>query len=366
MSVTKFVSTKFNRRSFVKSLAAGSLLSTSYPVFSQDRKLGVALVGLGYYSRDLLAPALQLTQYCELRGIVTGSPEKIPVWQKQYAIKDKNVYNYENMHTLANNDDIDVVYIVVPTGLHHKYALIAANAGKHVWCEKPMAMTVAECQEIIDTCKKNNVRLSIGYRMQHEPNTQTVMQYARQKPYGDITRLRVEAGYGGTGGSPDYWRMQKHMGGGAMYDMGVYAVNAARYATAMEPLSISASHDDSLKDVFTEVDHTTYFTLNFSNDVKAECMTSVVINKNSLYVECSSGWYGLKPMQSYSGIVGFSSDDKFPNRDIPNQQAKQMDNDALAIMRNSTLLVPGEEGLTDIRIVEAAFKSAATGKTVKI
>lgn len=357
---------KLSRRNFVKSLAAGTLLSTSYPVLSRERKLGVALVGLGYYSRDLLAPALQLTQHCELRGIVTGSPGKIPLWQKQYTIPDKNVYNYENMHTIANNDDIDVVYVVVPTALHLKYALIAANAGKHVWCEKPMAMTVSECQEMIQVCKKNKQRLSIGYRMQHEPNTQTVMQYAKQKPYGEITGLKANAGYGGTGGPADYWRMQKHMGGGAMYDMGVYAVNAARYATAMEPLSISARHDDTLKDVFKEVDHTTYFTLNFKNDIQAECMTSVVVSKNSLHVDCSSGWYGLKPMQSYSGIKGFSSDEKFPNRDIPNQQAKQMDNDALAIMRNSAMLVPGEEGLKDIRIVEAAFKSAVTGETVKI
>src|SRR5690606_10159572 len=114
-----------SRRNFVKSLAAGSLLSTSYPVFSQDRKLGVALVGLGYYSGDLLAPALQRTQHCELHGIVTGSPEKIRLWQRQFGVNDNNVYNFNHMHTMANIEDIDVLYIVVPPGLHHNYALIA-------------------------------------------------------------------------------------------------------------------------------------------------------------------------------------------------------------------------------------------------
>ena len=100
------------------------------------QNIGVALVGLGYYSRDLLAPALQQTQHCHLAGIVTGSPEKIPVWQKKYGIKDSNVYNYNNMHTIANNPDIDVIYIVLPTGMHAEYAIKAANTGKHVWCEK--------------------------------------------------------------------------------------------------------------------------------------------------------------------------------------------------------------------------------------
>ena len=134
-----------SRRSFIKTTGL-VLAASSLPVYGlynppRQKKLGVALVGLGYYSRDLLAPALQLTKHCELRGIVTGSPEKIPVWQKKYGIKDANVYNYENMHQIANNPDIDVIYIVLPNSLHKKYAIIAADAGKHVWCEKPMAMS---------------------------------------------------------------------------------------------------------------------------------------------------------------------------------------------------------------------------------
>ncbi|MDX1700733.1 MAG: Gfo/Idh/MocA family oxidoreductase, partial [Melioribacteraceae bacterium] len=110
-----------NRRTFLKKsglLISAALLPFPGCIASSQKKLGVALVGLGYYSTDLLAPALQQTDHCELRGIVTGSPEKIPVWQKRYNIKDSNVYNYENMHEIANNDEIDVIYIVLPTGLH--------------------------------------------------------------------------------------------------------------------------------------------------------------------------------------------------------------------------------------------------------
>ncbi len=353
-----------SRRTFLTGLGAGSLVLPYRNAFAKKKKLGVALVGLGYYSSDLLAPALQLTQYCELRGIVSGTPAKIPLWQKKYKIKDANVYNYETMHQIANNDDIDVVYVVVPTALHLKYARIAADAGKHVWCEKPMAMTVDQCQEMIQHCNKNKVKLSIGYRMQHEPNTQTVMSYARSKPYGKITSLNVQAAYAGSGGADDNWRMQKNMGGGALYDMGVYAINAARYATAKEAISVSAKHHNPVPDIFKEVDPITVFDLEFPGGLVASCMTSVIKPGNELRVNCEKGWYQLSPMQSYSGIEGTTSDGKHLNKTIANQQAAQMDNDALSIIKNEAVRVPGEEGLKDIRIVEAAFSSAATGKKV--
>ena len=151
-----------NRRTFLKNtglaLAATTMPLPHFAFAEPQKKLGVALLGLGGYATNNLAPALMQTKHIELRGIVTGSPEKIPVWQEKYGIKDQNVYSYETLPEIADNDEIDVVYIVTPTFLHKKYAVIAANAGKHVFCEKPMAMTVIECQEIIDACEKNKVR----------------------------------------------------------------------------------------------------------------------------------------------------------------------------------------------------------------
>src|SRR5690606_26804382 len=107
-----------SRRQFLKQSASLLAVSTlGFPSIimpRQDRKLGVALVGLGGYSSGRLAPGLQQTEHCELRGIVTGSPEKIPVWQERYGIPDQNVYSYDTIEQIANNDDIDVVYIVTP------------------------------------------------------------------------------------------------------------------------------------------------------------------------------------------------------------------------------------------------------------
>ena len=357
-----------DRRRFMQ-MAAGLGLTSAFTTqqvnaSASSEKLGVALVGLGGYSQGLLAPALELTQHCELRGIVTGSPEKIPKWQQKYGIKDKNVYSYDTMHELANNPDIDVVYVVVPTALHLKYCEIAANAGKHVWCEKPMAMTTAQCQRIIDQCNNNKVKLSIGYRMQHEPNTRRFMQYRSSKPYGKLQHLIAQAGYGGNGLPASNWRMQKAMGGGAMYDMGVYPLNGVRFMTGQEPIAVTAKHDKSHPDIFKEVDETTYFTLEFANGLTAECGTSMVKNFSQLTMQCEKGWYQLRPMSSYTGVTGYTSDQQEFAAIKQIQQAIQMDDDALAILGKGELLVPGEEGLKDIHVVQAIFESAAKNQRI--
>ena len=331
----------------------------------QKRKLGVCLVGLGNYSENLLAPALQLTEYCELRGIVTGSPKKIPVWQKRHGIPDKNVYNYDTIGAIANNPEIDVIYIVLPTGLHSEYAIIAANTGKHVWCEKPMAKTAVECQAIIDACTKNKVKLSIGYRMQHEPNTQKVIEWAKTKPFGAIEKVKAEIGWNITN-PPDIWRMDAELGGGLIYDVGVYCINAMRYTTGMEPIAVAAHHENTRPEVYKEVQETSIFKLDFPSGVKASGKTTAAENVNILRSDCKNGWYELSPFQAYNGVKGKASDGTSLNTYIENQQATQMDDDALAILENRPMMVSGEEGMKDIVIVEAINESANTGKEVKL
>ncbi|WP_281987831.1 Gfo/Idh/MocA family protein [Aquimarina aggregata] len=359
---------KQNRREFVKN--TGLLLGSSlfpYGLFAAPnaKKLNVCLVGLGNYSSVILAPALQMTKHCQLTGIVTGTPSKIPKWQKKYNIPDKNVYNYDTMHQIANNPDIDVIYIVVPTGLHAKYAIEAANTGKHVWCEKPMAKTEAECKSIIDACTKNKVKLSIGYRMQHEPNTQTVIKWANSKPYGKIKSLRAELGYN-VSKPAKTWRLDSDLGGGAMYDLGVYPLNAARYTTGEEPISVIAQQMTTRPEIFTETDETTHFTLEFPSGVIAHCKTSLGKSMHELYVNCENGWYTLAPFSMYTGVKGKASDGKLLNQYIESQQAKQMDDDALAIINNTPVIVPGEDGIKDIRIVEAIYKSAKSGTKINL
>jgi len=324
------------------------------------KRLGVALLGLGRYASGQLAPALQQTQYCHLAGIVTGTPSKVKTWQARYDIAEDSVYSYESLPQIAKNPTIDVVYIVVPTGLHAKYAIMAAAAGKHVFCEKPMAMTVEECDAIIATCKRNRVRLAIGYRMQHEPNTQTVIGFAKTKSYGPIERVRALAGYRGRGRTG--WRYDQSMGGGALYDMGVYSINGLRHASGLEPTQVRFAKQKRAHGV----DLTTEFELSFPDDIIGYGRTSFREDINHLRVDCRDGWYELKPMQRYRGVTGRTSDGLLLDKQIDNQQAQQMDDDAFAILHDMPLLVPGEEGRRDIALVEAIHQAARLGRSVTL
>lgn len=351
-----------SRRRFLKQAgSAVAVASTagipSVLLSSREEKIGVALCGLGNYSRTQLAPGLQKTEQCELRGIITGSPEKIPVWQDRYGIPDANVYSYETLPDIANNDAIDVVYIVTPPGVHARDAVKAARAGKHVWCEKPMAMDVEECQAVIDAADANGVQLTIGYRLQHEPNNRTIMRYADEGTYGAVRSVNTGAGYNGSHPDPDDWRRDAELGGGALYDMGVYPINAARYATGMEPVAVKGRMWSEREEMYSEVPEFAEFTLRFPDGVRAKGETSFGKSTNYLDVECTDGWYRLRPFQSYSGVQGRTSDGTELPPHPRDQQARQMDNDAKAIMDNTSPIVPGEEGLADIRIVNTIMES---------
>lgn len=362
-----------SRRDILKTITIGGLgiIFSPNSLLAATRikkeKLGVALVGLGYYSTDLLAPALQQTKNCYLAGIVTGTPSKAEEWKKKYNIPDKNIYNYQNFDQIANNPDIDVVYVVLPPSMHREYVVRAANAGKHVWCEKPMAVTAQECQDMIDACRKNKKSLAIGYRLQHEPNTQEYRRIVKGKLLGNVLLASCGAGY--RENRTDHWKQKKEMGGGVMYDMGVYSIQGARMGTGMEPIAVvSAKTSTTRPDIYKNgLDETAVATLEFPGGVMADIKTSFGENINYLNISCQKGEIKIAPYQAYAGVQGSSplGQINFPY-DVPWQQAKQMDDDAMAIMQGKSMLVPGEEGLRDIRIVEAVHKAAANGQRVAL
>lgn len=366
------------RRTVLQTLAVGttaSMLSPNTLVSATRRgqpqppkdKLGVALVGLGYYSTDLLAPALQKTQHCQLAGIVTGTPAKAEKWKKQYNIPEKNIYSYETFDQIVNNPDIDVVYVVLPPSMHREYVVRAAKAGKHVWVEKPMAVTAKECQEMIDACKKANVSLTVGYRLHHEPNTQEYVKFLRDGKIGKIQMVNCSAAY--YDARTNHWKQKKEMGGGVMYDMGVYVIQGARLATGEEPIAVTAQQYTTRPDVYKNgLDETSMVQLEFPSGARAVLQTSYGINMNFMYVMGDKGILRVEPYSGYNGVKGngpggFAFDHKY---EVTWQQTKQMDDDALAIKNKTPVLVPGEEGLRDIKIVEAIYEAARTGKKVRI
>jgi predicted dehydrogenase len=328
-------------------------------------KLGIALVGLGGYAGGQLAPALQQTEHCYLAGIVTGTPSKIPVWKEKYGIPDKNVYNYDNYDSIKDNPDIDIIYVVLPNSMHAEYTIRAAQAGKHVICEKPMAVTVSDCDKMIAASKKAGKMLSIGYRLHFDPYNLEMVRLGKEKLYGQIKKMIAGFSFVAPKG---IWRLDKKLaGGGPLMDLGVYCMQGVMYTTGMEPVAVSAqSPPVSDTEKFIGVEETLSFQMEMPNGVIGECRTSYSENANFLRAEAEKGWFELKPAYSYSGLRGTTSDGKIIEYPKLSQQAKQMDGFALSIKNNQPSIVPGEMGRRDVKIIEAIYEAMRTGKRVEI
>ena len=365
------MNTAFSRRKFIRTSAAAAV---SFPFVSSlvradespSRKLGFALVGLGGLSTGQLGPALQRTQYCRLAAIVTGTPSKIPLWKERYNIPDKNIYNYDTMEQMANNPDIDVVYVVTPNGLHGEHTLKAAKAGKHVFCEKPMEISVERCEEMIAAVKKAGRMLGVGYRCQYDPNHLECRRLAMEKVFGELKT--IEAGFS-RGISANEWRMKKALaGGGPLMDVGIYALQTCRFVSGREPLEVSAKFgpiSDPVK--FSEVEESVEWEMTFPGDLKAKCRTNYEQSDvKDFTVTAEKGSFGLNPAYNYNSSRGTRSDGKEINLPAVNQFAAEMDDFAQCIMMKKPSKVSGEEGLRDVKIMMAIYESARTGKPVKL
>ena len=228
-----------------------------------------------------------------------------------------------------------------------------------------MAITAAECQAMIDACNSNKKKLAIGYRLHHEPNTQEYTNIINKKLLGNVKKASCGAGY--VENRTNHWKQNKAMGGGVLYDMGVYAIQGARLETGMEPVAIASAKTSTTRpEIYKNgLDETTVATLEFPGSVIADIKTSFGENINYLDVYCEKGDLHVSPYQAYAGVKAVSPLGEINHPyDVPWQQAKQMDDDSISIMQNKPMLVPGEEGLRDIRIVEAIYKSAGTGQRV--
>jgi predicted dehydrogenase len=330
----------------------------------EKKKLGVVLVGLGSYATNQLAPALQETKYCKLTGIVTGSPSKKEPWMKKFRIPESNVYNYQNFDRIAQNSEIDIVYIVLPNSLHAEFSIRAAKAGKHVICEKPMAMDEQECLEMIKACKEAGVSLSIGYRLHFDPFNKEMMNLGQKEKMGKIKR--IESGHCFYLKDPNNIRAKKDLGGGPLGDLGIYCIQGARYTLGEEPIAVTAKYIDKTNPKVTkEVEEGMEWEMEFPGGAVAKCYTSFVDECSYLKVETEKGWFKLDPAFAYGGLKGETSEGPMDLQNI-NQQAAQMDAIAECILKGEPSPVPGEEGIKDVKIISAIFKAADTGGRVEI
>jgi len=333
----------------------------------QGPVLRVAIMGLGGYGTRV-ADAMQACKNAKLVGVISGTPSKIKAWQAKYGIPEKNCYNYENYHQIKNNPDIDVVYVITPNALHRDHVIGAAKAGKHVICEKPMAINTKEGQEMVDACKQAKVKLLVGYRMHFEPRTLEVIRMRNNGEFGKIKFFQGLCGF--KAGDPNQWRLNKELaGGGALMDIGIYALNGARYMVGEEPVWVTAQETKTDPVKFKEgVDETIQFQLGFPSGAVASCLSTYSMNNlDRFFLNGDKGFAEMMPSTGYGPIEGRTH--KGPlTQPVVTHQTVQMDEMAGIILEGKQPVVPvdGEEGLRDLKIIDAIYQSVKTGQKMKL
>ncbi|MCG2460494.1 Gfo/Idh/MocA family oxidoreductase [Flavobacteriaceae bacterium F89] len=357
-----------SRRDFVHKLTVSAVglpvlgystsLENYLPTFNSAAQLRVAIMGLGGYGTRV-ANAMESCKRAKLVGVISGTPSKIKTWQSKYGIPEKNCYNYENFDKIKDNPDIDAVYVITPNGLHHDQVIRVARAGKHVICEKPMAINAAEGEEMVKACKDAGVNLLVGYRMHFEPRTLEVVNMRRNGEFGKIMFFQGLSGF--TIGNPDQWRLDKKLaGGGAMMDIGIYSINGARYMVGEEPIWVTAQETKNDPVKFKEgVDETIQFQLGFPSGAVASCLSTYAMNYlDRFFLNGKDGFAEMQPSTGYGPIEGRTN--KGPlTAPIVTHQTVQMDAMAGIILNGEKPPIPvdGEEGVKDLKIIDAIYEA---------
>lgn len=343
-----------------------------------ERRLGFAIVGLGRLALEEIMPAFAECKLAKPTALVSSDAAKANQVAQQYGIKPQNVYNYQNYDNLRNNPDVDVIYIVLPNSMHREYTVRGAKAGKHILCEKPMATTVEDAQQMIDACKQADRKLMIAYRCQYEPHHRAMIQMIRSKELGTLKVIQADNGQN-QGGDLNQWRLKRALaGGGCLPDVGVYCLNATRYLTGEEPIAISAQSFTTPGDPrFKEVEESVTFQLRFPSGVLAICSTSYGFHEARRFrVFGSDAWAQLDPGFSYNGLRMMISH-KSPTNSMAenvsevrigekNQFALEIDHMADCVIGNKQPHTPGEEGLQDQKLIALIYEAAQTGKTITL
>ncbi|WP_245826193.1 Gfo/Idh/MocA family protein [Spirosoma rigui] len=350
------------------SLTTGGLLTLPGDLRAgqpKPAKLGVALVGLGNYATNQLAPALLEAVDCYLAGIVTGSPDKAKTWAATYSIPARNIYNYQTFDQIRNNPDIDIIYVVLPNFLHAEYTIRAAQAGKHVICEKPMAMNATEARQMIDACTKAKVQLSVGYRLYFEPHHLEMRRLAAEKSFGAVKV--IESGLGFTVPGPNSWRLDRKIGGGgAIMDLGVYAIQGARRITGEDPISVTAQAFTFDTVHFKDIYETVFWQFEFPGGTVAHSSTTYSSYVDRLYATCERGWFKLEPAFNATGAQGITSRGPMDVASPRFQQVAQLNAFARSVRAGTLPEASGEEGWKDMKLIGAILQAAETGRKITI
>jgi glucose-fructose oxidoreductase len=329
--------------------------------------LRYAVVGLGHIAQAAVLPAFKhAKQNSELTALVSDDQVKLQKLGRRYKVR--HLYSYEDYDACLDNEQVDAVYIALPNHLHCEYTVRACKASKHVLCEKPMAVTEAECRQMIDAAQSNRVKLMIAYRLHFEEANLRAIELLHAGEIGDprlfdsCFTMQVKEG--------DI-RLRRETGGGTLWDIGIYCINAARYLFRDEPLQATAFSANSGDERFSEVDESTSAVLRFPNGRLAAFTCSFGAGDVSSYrVVGTEGDLRVDPAYEYAGKLahhrtreGKTKKQTFAKRD---QFAAELLYFSQCVQEGRDPQPSGWEGLADVRIIEALYRSAAEGKAVDI
>jgi predicted dehydrogenase len=325
--------------------------------------VGFAAVGLGTIS-DIFMKACAQTPNARITGLVSGhAGEKAPRYQQQFNIPQSSIYTYQTFDHIRDNPAIEAVYIGLPNSMHCEYTIRAAQAGKHVLCEKPMAISSAECRQMIDACRAHNVKLMIAYRVHYDPLWNRIRDLARGGQIGEIQGF--QGGFYGTKQQGE-WRLDRKLaGGGSLMDLGIYPLNALRWIAAEEPTHFAAQVATRIPGPrFASVEETVEFNLKFNSGILASSGSSYGESGPAyLNIGGSEGYIQVQPAFFYDGLKFTAHTKNGPIEESspgkgPYQFVYEADHFAACVRNNTTPLTPGEEGLADMLAIEAIYKAA--------
>ena len=348
-------------------------LPATPPRRKQPDSVGFAIVGLGNYALNIMMPRFAEAERAHVAAIVSGNPDKLRRIGEAYGIPADARYSYDNLARIASDKRVEAVYIVLPSALHEDFTVRSFAAGKHVLCEKPMALSSAECERMIAAGRRANRKLMIAYRSHFEPHNLEAMELMGRKAVGEIRLLRTEQSYRmGPTNPAENWRVNRALaGGGPLEDLGIYGLQAALYLTREMPESISAATfrpagDPRFSEIFAHVSSQ----WRFPSGAVAQLATSYDSSgTNFVHVRGTSGALIMDPATNYSGqkmtLEGRERRELKPgNPEV--QFAGQLDHFVKAIRDGTPIRTPGEMGLRDLRLIEAIYASAAGGRTVRL
>jgi predicted dehydrogenase len=324
-----------------------------------------AVVGLGHIAQVAVLPAFaHARRNSRLAALVSDDATKLKSLVKKYRIGA--TFSYDDYDACL--EQVDAVYIALPNSMHAEYTIRAANAGVHVLCEKPMAVTADECEQMIEACRENHVKLMIAYRLHFEEINLKAVDLVRRGRIGEPKFFNSSFSMTVR---PNNIRTKKELGGGTLYDIGVYCINASRYLFRAEPKEVMAMSVNSGGKTFAEIDESTGALLRFDGERVAAFVTSFNASDVASYrIVGTKGQLHVDPAYEYAEglsyeltVNGKTTRKKIGKRD---QFAPELLYFSDCILKNREPEPSGEEGMQDVRIVEALYESAETGKAVGI